>query len=739
MAQGEREKVEDTESILSDDETVYEASGLYDQRKTSTELRREDQELLEEEDEREKLLGHDSSSGLGRIFRGDSDHNAPRQRELRRGRGSQSRGESTELMYNMEEGGRSSGESSRSRESFEGDQERIRSIIKDSRQKRKYQHIQRICIHGAILILVAGLLRLAISASSSSRPAPKKPPVLLSNGTSEFAPTTILISLDGFRADFLQRGITPSMRSLIDEGVSPNYMLPSFPSVTFPNHYTIVTGLYPESHGVVGNSFWDPELKEDFYYTNKEVSMQSKWWGGDPLWSTAEAQGIRTAVHMWPGSEAMIGEFQPAHLDKYNGTEKLDFKVNRILGLLDLPGPENPSAAAIQPRPQLIAAYVPDVDQDGHRYGPNSSEVHRSITRVDAMLGKLVSGLAERNLTEIVNLVIVSDHGMASTDTTRVLQLEDLIDTSLIEHIEGWPHFGLRPKNPNDLQKLYNDLKRNTENNPNVEVYLRDWDMPTRYHFSNNDRIAPLWIFPKTGWAIATKEEFDVQESLKNGYSYYPKGIHGYDHEHPLMRAIFLAKGPAFPHQPGSKLEPFQNIELYNILCDSIGAEPKPNNGTLRLPLKPMGLHSEDDFSAEAPADPPAHSLTSSTVSSATSSVATSAATSSTATSSALSSAKASASSTPASSAAVEPTAPTASEPEEAEPQPSEGGVNDGEKDGEGKGEQKGKDWWEWFSDKVNAAKGWALDTAHKAGDKISEVGGKISEATDKEKAKSSD
>ena len=378
----------------------------------------------------------------------------------------------------------------------------------------------------------------------------------MSNGTSHFAPTTILISLDGFRADFLQRGLTPTLNSFVAEGVSPEYMLPSFPSVTFPNHYTLVTGLHPESHGVVGNSFWDPELKEDFFYTDPLRSMQPKWWAaGEPLWVTAEKQNVTTAVHMWPGSEAHIARLEPTFLDKFNGTEDLTKKVHRILELVDTPGPD--LGPAVASRPQLIAAYVPVVDADGHLYGPNSTEIRQTIKHVDSMLHDLFAGLDQRNLTKIVNIVVVSDHGMATTSTERVIQLDDLIDLNLIERMDGWPLYGLRPKNPVDLRGLYDRLLAEAESYGHFDVYLKE-SMPERYHFSNNDRIAPLWVIPKTGWAIAHKEDFDVKAAKAAGKVYHPKGLHGYDHEHPLMRSIFIARGPAFPHKPNSRLEIFR-------------------------------------------------------------------------------------------------------------------------------------------------------------------------------------
>lgn len=404
------------------------------------------------------------------------------------------------------------------------------------------------------LIFVLG----AYKASSGFR-ASHHTQNLLSNGTSLFAPTTILVSLDGFRADFLNRGLTPRLNSFIAEGISPKYMLPSFPSVTFPNHFTLVTGLYPESHGVVGNTFWDPELDEDFYYTDPERSLQPKWWKAEPIWVTAESQGVRTAIHMWPGSEAHIGDFEPSFVDKFNGSEALPRKVDRILELLDLPGQND---TGILPdseiRPQFIAAYVPDVDSDGHKFGPNSTEIRTTIESADQMLEDLFRGLEDRNLTDVVNVVVVSDHGMATTSTERLVQLEDLVDLDLIDRLDGWPLRGLRPKDPADLPILEDQLMESSKDYPDsIEVYSRE-TMPERYHFSDNDRIAPLWVIPKTGWAIVERPDFDVEEALKAGDVYHPRGVHGYDHEHPLMRAIFVAHGPSFIHKPNSRVEVFR-------------------------------------------------------------------------------------------------------------------------------------------------------------------------------------
>ncbi|KAL8669107.1 MAG: hypothetical protein Q9168_006288 [Polycauliona sp. 1 TL-2023] len=444
-----------------------------------------------------------------------------------------------------------------------------------------------------LLVLLLVIAFAAIWYTRVHAPDAANSPKLRSNGTSTFAPTTLLISLDGFRADFLLRGLTPTLNLFVANGISPRWMLPSFPSVTFTNHYTLATGLYAESHGIVSNTFWDPALKERFTYADDSISMVPKWWGGEPLWVTAERQGVRTAVHMWPGSEAGIGGHPPTFLDKFNGNEVLTKKTQRILGLLDLPGDHDDVGKGTLRRPQFIAAYVPVIDVNGHRFGPNSTEVNTTLQEVDGMFGNLLAGLRERNLTDIINVVVVSDHGMATTSTERLIQLDDLMDVDLIEHIDGWPNYGLRLKDPSTTEKVYHDLKDKAKSNPNFEVYLRDQNMPEKYHFAKNLRIAPLWLVPKTGWAIVLAKDFDVAAAKASGQVYGPRGVHGYDHEHPLMRAIFIAKGPAFPHRANSRVDVFQNTEVYNIICDSLSVTPKPNNGTMRLPLRPAGLHSD--------------------------------------------------------------------------------------------------------------------------------------------------
>ncbi|KAM5483081.1 hypothetical protein MaudMau93_006479 [Microsporum audouinii] len=615
---------------LSDQESDSEDDQLMEASRSTLDLVQHDRTVLEEEEERERLLIRAKSSptdGLRRIF-GATPHDngsfsvkiGKRDRRRRRNESAMTRdrrrrrssaqsnndamniGEEDELMYEMEEGvckAIESDDDSRSMSTISSI-----SIDLDPRVMGNGGHYgngsscrMMSLLSFAILILFSLLYLGAYKASSGYRISHQQQPNTISNGTSIFLPTTILISLDGFRADFLTRGLTPTLNSFIANGISPKYMLPSFPSVTFPNHFTLVTGLYPESHGIVGNTFWDPVLKDDFYYTKPGKSMQPKWWTAEPIWATAEKQGVKTAIHMWPGSEAHIMGIEPTFLDKFNGSEALPRKVDRIFDFLDLPGEndEDIPPSIQQRRPQLIAAYVPNVDAAGHKFGPNSTEIRTTIANADKMLASILQGLEKRNLTNVVNIVVVSDHGMATTSTDRLIQLEDLVDLNLVKRIDGWPLRGLVPKREEDIQLLYNQARNHSVFlgfDDYLEIYTRE-TMPERYHFSNNDRIAPVWIIPKTGWAIVERPDFDVQKAQKHGIVYSPRGLHGYDHEHPLMRAIFVARGPSFPHKANSRVKEFQNIEVYNIICDSLRIKPCPNNGTLRLPLKPVGLHSD--------------------------------------------------------------------------------------------------------------------------------------------------
>ncbi|KAI9492102.1 alkaline-phosphatase-like protein [Zychaea mexicana] len=403
---------------------------------------------------------------------------------------------------------------------------------------------------------------------------------LYNNGTHQFAPTVVYISLDGFRNDYLERGVTPNLAKFASEGVSAEYMNPSFPSITFPNHWTLATGLYPESHGIVGNEFYDPAMGKMFIHKKPEISSRSEWWSGEPIWATSSRQGRKSAVIMWPGSP--VPSTMPDYLVDYDREVTAQQKMDIALEWFDLPFEE---------RPQMISIYVPQVDQKGHGGGPEGKQLNSVLSKMDDAVGHLLQGLEARNLHEHVHVVIVSDHGMAQTDKSRLILYEDILSKESLSFLrvrEAWPLLSLRPKDDapeGSVQQIYEELynytqqKQQVEDGAHFQVYLRE-NVPERFHYSENDRIAPIVTIPDVGYAIISHSDYDIH----SGKDYRPRGIHGYDNMAPEMRAIFMAKGPRVEQlypQPGTVVAPFFNVEVYGFLTQLLHLNEAPNNGTL--------------------------------------------------------------------------------------------------------------------------------------------------------------
>lgn len=434
-----------------------------------------------------------------------------------------------------------------------------------------------ILVFAVFIVFTLGIMFL----SRGRQPLPfQNEKILLSNSTHHFHPTTIMISLDGFHPHYISAERTPALRDMLVDEYGPPYMTPSFPSSTFPNHWTLVTGLYPSEHGIVGNTFYDPKLKQQFINTNPKYGLNPDFWrGGQPIWTTAAKQGVNSAIHMWPGSEVPgVGDNGPLFVDKYNGTESFSVKLDRIMGWLDIED--------IQKRPQLILAYVPTIDQVGHKKGIAGDLLVESLKQVDAFVASVKSQLALRNLLDIVNLVVVSDHGMAPTSNDRVLILDDLVDLAKIDHIDGWPLFGLRPAAQYSVSSIYQELSENLSKSPLKDHYnlWKAEEIPEEFNFGGEDlghqfdyRLAPIWIVPNVGYSIVTKEDFSKMHN-----DYHPKGVHGYNNTELLMRAIFLGSGPYFKARlpENKKVLPFANTDVYNIICESLHIQPSANNGT---------------------------------------------------------------------------------------------------------------------------------------------------------------
>lgn len=399
---------------------------------------------------------------------------------------------------------------------------------------------------------------------------PPSPPKIVSNGTHEFKPTTLLVSLDGFHPHYVNEQLTPNLHKLMVQGGGAPYMIPSFPSSTFPNHWSMITGLYPANHGIVGNTFWDAKTQKQFFNTKPEHSLSKEWWGGQPIWETAAQQGVASAVHMWPGSEVEWAEGSLLEVDKFNSSEVWQNKVNRVLGWLD---------REKEQRPELILSYVPTVDSVGHKTGIAGDELVNALKEVDSLVGRLMDGLSSRNLTNIVNLVVVSDHGMAPTSNNRLIYLDDLVETSNIDHVDGWPLIALHPKPSLNLKALYHNLveAQLQFGEGKWDVYLRE-DLPAEWKFGSNgydkwqNRLAPLWLVPRVGYAFTTK----AQMHKLNG-EYKPRGIHGYNNTEVLMRALFVAQGPYFAKP--QHIAPFENVGVYKVVCGSLGIRPHKGDG----------------------------------------------------------------------------------------------------------------------------------------------------------------
>ncbi|HEX6251747.1 MAG TPA: ectonucleotide pyrophosphatase/phosphodiesterase [Gemmatimonadaceae bacterium] len=367
--------------------------------------------------------------------------------------------------------------------------------------------------------------------------------------------TIVLISLDGFRRDYLERHAPPTLLALAQEGVVAEAMIPSFPTLTFPNHYTIVTGLRPQNHGIVNNNMYDPVFQAAFSLGN-EGPREDRWWGGEPIWSTAEKQGVRSAAVFWPGTEAEIAGARPTRWMRYDESISYAARADSVLAWLSLPRAE---------RPRLITLYFDEPDHTGHQAGPMSAEVRGAVLRGDSALARLVAGLRARGLYDAVNLIVVSDHGMTEVTPERHVFVSDVLDTAEFRLVAGGPVF-MGWSRTGDNAAMVAALKRL----PHVSAWLKE-DVPARLHFNSHRRITPVVAVADDGWVIAGNRSWRVSGG----------GRHGYDNVLPSMRTIFIARGPAF--RRGARIPEFSNVDVYSLLARVLGVTPAPNDGSLAI------------------------------------------------------------------------------------------------------------------------------------------------------------
>lgn len=401
----------------------------------------------------------------------------------------------------------------------------------------------------AVFAVLAGVLFFAVGASTQTKPADLKP-------------TVILISLDGFRWDYLDKYRPPTLVSLAKSGVRAKWMIPSFPTKTFPNHYSIVTGLFPQNHGIVENNVYD--FGEVFTMSKRDEVQNPRWWGGEPIWVTAEKQGQRTASYFWVGSETAIGGISPTQWRTYNGDVPNTMRIDKVLGYLDLPADK---------RPTMITLYFSATDDVGHEFGPDAEETGYAVREVDSYIARLVEGLKLRGIDKAVNIIIVSDHGMAPYYVKNVTYLDDHFDLELAEKIL-WTNeiIQIFPKLGNE-DAIFSKI--------NALPHATCWKkgtLPERLHYNDGKRVAPIVCSSEIGWITTNRERYkDWYENMNEKDR--PRGAHGYDNKYQEMQATFIAHGPAF--KKGYVAEPFENIHVYEVMCKILGLKPAKNDGSL--------------------------------------------------------------------------------------------------------------------------------------------------------------
>ncbi|XP_071949206.1 venom phosphodiesterase-like [Antedon mediterranea] len=371
-------------------------------------------------------------------------------------------------------------------------------------------------------------------------------------------PPLLLISLDGFRPDYLTRNkdMVPNINKLRKCGSYAPYMKPAFPSVTFPNHYTIVTGLYPESHGIIGNNMYDPDL--GVFSLGNGAALDKRWWGGEPIWNTVMKQGKRAATYFWPGSDADIQDMRPNYYFTYDGSHAYEQRIDIVLGWLLLP---------IDRRPHFITLYFDEPDHAGHDPGPFSDGINDALKKVDDVIGRLMDGLADYNLHNCINMVVVADHGMANRSCDQIYMHDKFLPASeYYRRSTAGTMLRLTPKSNAQLQDPRDIVDALQCTSPIATAYVKQ-DIPKRWHYINNIRIEDSLIPVEAGWT-----------ATGGPTTFCDGGTHGYDNLDVSMEALFFAIGPAFKKE--FEVEPFENIELYNLMCEVIGVMPAPNNGT---------------------------------------------------------------------------------------------------------------------------------------------------------------
>ncbi|UPT63014.1 MAG: ectonucleotide pyrophosphatase/phosphodiesterase [Hyphomonadaceae bacterium JAD_PAG50586_4] len=379
----------------------------------------------------------------------------------------------------------------------------------------------------------------------------------------------VLVLLDGFRADYLDRGHSPTLRAMADAGVSAS-MRPSFPSVSAPNHTTLVTGRRPDNHGVIDNLMMDQAIPGWFGAGNAAVDHDPRWWAeATPLYITATRQGVRSGEMFWYGADIPYDGDLPADR-RPEGALSLNAKVDAVLAWFDRPAAE---------RPRFVVLPVFEVDEAGHVFGPNAPETNAAIAAADAAVTRLIEGLRARNALDGANFVIAADHGMTEVSTEqRVILLDDFVDASRLVVTTYGAYIGVNPR-PGFEAEVERAMLQEREH---LECWRKN-EIPARFHYGAHWRVPAIFCLADRGWLVMTRA---IGEAARAHYPSF-NGNHGYDPADPEMAALFIANGPAF--RRGVTLPAFDNVDAYPMMAEMLGVEPGEHDGdadTLRAALR---------------------------------------------------------------------------------------------------------------------------------------------------------
>ena len=363
----------------------------------------------------------------------------------------------------------------------------------------------------------------------------------------------LMVSFDGFRYDYTNLVETPNFDLVEEKGVRADGLIPVFPSLTFPNHYSIATGAYAGTHNITGNTFYDKQYGEKYSLYDRDKVRDPKFYKAEPIWVTAERQGIHSASYFWVGTEAPVKGYSPSIFKYYDASVPFKIRVDSVISWFQLPEKK---------RPRLVMLYFSEPDHTGHNVGVNHSDTKTSVSEMDALLGYLMNSLEKLIIYDDLNIFLVSDHGMADVSSERLIILDDFITRMDDLYINGQGAFVQV-----DVKMGNNRYRKNIKDELKKIPYCQIWDkdnIPERFHFSNGNNSDYI-LLANEGWFITTKSDLDeIPFSLG--------GMHGYDPKLLSMHGIFYAVGRNI--REGIKIPAFENIHIYPLICKLLDISP---------------------------------------------------------------------------------------------------------------------------------------------------------------------